>query len=182
MTRIRSPRPFYEADLLIRPYHQFEANWALLIPIFCTSIELKHLYEIFYIPGGSHQFRYESRNASTFMTDTKWTIIAITKYLILELEYNAIQSIDLKPHEMIEVHAPQQHPKIQKDGQGSKLTLRSIYLTRNLDFVELLNEKVIMMGFKYNQHANLTDHCFENVNHAYRIQVSHDGYNTKYHE
>ena len=32
-TRIRNPRPFYEMELLIKPYDQFHANWVFVIPM-----------------------------------------------------------------------------------------------------------------------------------------------------
>jgi len=48
-TRIRNPRPFYEMDLLIRPYEHFHANWMYIIPHITKIFDLKNFYDAFCI-------------------------------------------------------------------------------------------------------------------------------------
>ena len=49
VARIRRPRPFYEVYNIIRPYNEFHAFWATMVPQLRPELELNGLYDVFQI-------------------------------------------------------------------------------------------------------------------------------------
>jgi hypothetical protein len=51
---------------------------------------------------------------------------------------------------------PRPHEAIASDGTGSILTLVSLFPIRHLDFIELLNDEILILGFKQTQGFNVS--------------------------
>ena len=79
-----------------------------------------------------------------------------------------------------DLNFPKKVPMIQKDGSGEKITLKAIYLTRDMEFAELIDDRALIIGFKYSQFLNYNIEAVNAQNKITSINVSTDGHNTKY--
>ena len=156
-TRIRNPRPFYEIHHLIRPFNEMHANWQHAVPQVTKGVDLTTIYDIFeimeYPKIGVVTVPPEKRGgASTekHVKTCKYSVFVVTKYFIAELHHTV--GVDMESQVDIRSSAirPDPNGKMQKDGTGSKITIEAIYLMKHLAFVELLNQSVVMLGYKYN--------------------------------
>lgn len=100
------------------------------------------------------------------LVEYSWDVFTITKYFVYHCRYvtRAIKRAsmaELKSEEVQQQEAdeeeeqreeaianPRPYEVVASDGTGSILTLESLYLMRHLDFIELLNDQILILGFK----------------------------------
>ena len=70
--------------------------------------------------------------------------------------------------------------RFDKQGVGKRISLDGIYLLKHLDFVEVLDNRTIILGFKYNQKENMIREEFKNGDIIVRLNINQQGENTKY--
>ena len=76
-----------------------------------------------------------------------------------ELKSEEVQQDEAEEEEAERAEAianPRPYEVIASDGTGSILNLESLYLIRYLDFIELLDDQALILGFKQTQGFNVT--------------------------
>ena len=56
------------------------------------------------------------------------------------------------------------------------MTLESIYMVKYLDFIELLNDQTIIMGFKADQSININKNAIKNGKTFTEINIDKNGF------
>ena len=130
--RLRQPRPFYELEQTIREYDEYHAFWINLIPRIRPDISVDFFFEVCMLE----------------YTEDSWSILFLT--------LNSIAHIV----------ADHSDPSSQAHNSSSSsptnqtpVEIRWIYPTKDLRYVEILDDKLLAFGFEQCSHnLSLSDH------------------------
>lgn len=64
-------------------------------------------------------------------------------------------------------------------GTGSSLVIQGLYSLRALDFIDLLDDQVLLLGFAYNQKENLTTTTGKSGDMTYQVHLTPEGEHIK---
>ena len=184
--KMRNPRPFYETTNLIRPYNRLHANWLTALPLLYTKLELKNVYELFRVLEAP---RHAVVN-KTPAFEAVCHVFVLTRDYIIHFKHTTITHRETPAEQQPETPgaatpAPSEAPadsdeleklqpafeeivasahdlkiKFEKDGSGTQLQIMQVFVTRHLEFIEIISEKVLMLGWRSDQ----TNNFFKDAN------------------
>jgi hypothetical protein len=191
--RMRSPRPFYESNALLRPYNALHANWLLCIPQLHKEVNLPTFFDLVCLP--EEHISVEQQSAPSTKTPSassnakkygvhRCHVFAISRNVIIHV-VNTVRlphraDLDIERDFMPLSRNPDIQARISSwEGTGSRITLEGMYSLRHLEFVDLLEEKSLNLGFAYNQKENYTKQPYKNGDITYQVFLDSEGYNNK---
>lgn len=169
--KVRNSRPFYETTSIIRPYNSLHANWLAALPLVYARLDTNNIYELFRVletpkrrtlnkkPAfevGAHLFVL----TRDYIIHLKHTTVTLREtheeYLAAQAESEVEDELErLQPtFEESVLNAKNLKIKFEKDGTGCQLQIMQVFVTRHLEFIEIINEKVMMLGWRSDQSNN----------------------------
>lgn len=164
--KIRNPRTFYETSSVIRPYNSLHANWLAALPLLFARLDITNIYELFRIQEPPKQLELNQKPAF----EVGAHLFLLTRDYIIHLKYTHISykeaheeylkagdassdpdaELDrLAPlFEDLVLNAQNLKIKLEKDGTGSQLQIKQVFVTRHLDLIEIISDKVLILAWR----------------------------------
>lgn len=111
-----------------------------------------------------------------------WRLLILTRYFVFQLLYTIKKQGNNLPRSEYEQERikPDPYDKFDaKTGAGSSIKIEAVYCLKHLAFMETINDKALLLGFKYDQQANLREEKQNNGKTSLRVVVTKEGYYPK---